>query len=108
MDVKNDKVSYFNSSKLQGRKTSSITTFYNQFSTRERENLITWIGDLLEDVDGVKNFIEISTYIKQSNKNVSSILQVQKIDYDKQIIYLESTLLKYTTKKNKDGEVQRM
>lgn len=104
LDVKNDKVSYFNSSKLRGRKTSSITTFYNQFSSKDRENLIAWVGDLLEDADDVKNFLEVSTFIKNRNKSYGSILQVQKIDYEKQLIYLESTLLNFSAKKPKETD----
>lgn len=105
LDVKNDRVSYFNSSRLRKRKTSSITTFYNQFSARNREALISWIGDLLDDADDVKNYIEVPTFIKKSNKSLGSILQVQKIDYKNEVIYLESTLLSHTVKKSRNGDV---
>jgi len=103
IDVKNDNVSYFNSSQLTARKSSSITAFYNQFESREREKLITWVGDLLENKDTNK-FLEIKVYIKVKKTHVSSLLQVEKIDYKKQLIYLESRLLKFTNKAHKKGE----
>lgn len=103
VDVKNDLVSYFNSSQLTARKSSSITSFYNQFESREREKLISWVGDLLENKETPK-FLEIKVYIKVKKTHVSSLLQVQKIDYKNQIIYLESRLLKFTNKSHKKGE----
>ena len=103
IDVKNDNVSYFNSSQLTARKSSSITSFYNQFESREREKLISWVGDLLENKEAAK-FLEIKVFIKVKKTYVSSLLQVQKIDYRKQIIYLESRLLKFTSKAHKKGE----
>ena len=103
IDVKNDNVSYFNSSQLTARKSSSITSFYNQFESREREKLISWVGDLLENKEAAK-FLEIKVFIKVKKIYVSSLLQVQKIDYKNQIIYLESRLLKFTNKAHKKGE----
>lgn len=103
VDVKNDNVSYFNSSSLTARKSSSITSFYNQFESREREKLISWIGDLLENKETPK-FLEIKVFIKVKKTHVSSLLQVQKIDLKNQIIYLESRLLKFTNKAHKKGE----
>ena len=104
IDVKNDNVSYFNSSQLTSRKSSSITSFYNQFESREREKLISWVGDLLENKEETPKFLEIKVYIKVKKTHVSSLLQVQKIDYKNQIIYLESRLLKFTNKAHKKGE----
>ena len=104
IDIPNDTVRYFNSAHLRDRKNTSITAFYNQYFSKERENLINWIGKLLEDDDETPKFLEVSVYIKTAKQNVSSILEVQKIDYDKQIIYLESRLLQRTFKSKHKGE----
>ena len=104
IDIANDQVRYFNSAHLRDRKTTSITTFYNQFSSKERENLINWIGNLLEDNDETPRFIELSVYIKSSKQNVTSILEAQKIDYKKQVIYIESHLLQTNFKAKGKGE----
>ena len=104
IDVKNDNVSYFNSSQLKSRKSSTITSFYNQFDSREREKLISWVGDLLENKEDVQKFFEVKVFIKVKRQFVSSLLQVEKIDYKKQLIYLESRLLKFNNKAHKKGE----
>ena len=103
IDVTNDQVRYFNSAHLRERKTTSITTFYNQFSSKEREKLITWIGNLLDKEQDAPWFIELSVYIKSSKQNVTSILEVQKIDYKNEVIYLESHLLQRTFKSRMKG-----
>lgn len=104
IDIANDQVRYFNSAHLRERKTTSITTFYNQFSSKERENLINWIGNLLENNDETPRFIELSVYIKSSKQSVTSILEAQKIDYKKQVIYIESHLLQTNFKVKGKGE----
>ena len=104
IDVQNDTVRYFNSAHLRDRKTSSITAFYNQFSSKERENLINWIGHLLENNDDTPKFLEVNVYIQASKQSATSILEVQKIDYQKQVIYLESHLLQTTFKAKHKGE----
>ena len=91
--IPNDTVRYFNSAHLRERKTSSITAFYNQFSSRERENLINWIGNLLDSSTNTPRFLEVNVYIKTSKQSATSILEVQKIDFQKQVIYIESHLL---------------
>ena len=104
IDVANDKVRYFNSAHLRERKTTSITSFYNQFTSKEREDLITWIGNLLDQTQETPRFIEVSVYIKSSKKTVTSILEVQKIDYKNELIYIESHLLQTTFKTKTRGE----
>ena len=98
IDIANDKVRYFNSAHLRERKTTSITAFYNQFTSKDRENLINWIGNLLEQDEETSKFIEVNVYIKSSKQTVTSVLEAQKIDYEKQKIYLESHLLQTTFK----------
>lgn len=103
IDVTNDTVRYFNSAHLRERKTTSITTFYNQFTSKEREKLINWIGNLLDEDQDVPWFMELNVYIKSSKQHVTSILEVQKIDYKKGVIYLESHLLQRTFKSRSRG-----
>lgn len=95
IDVKNDTVKYFNRSKLTKRRNSSLTDFYNQFPYSERERLITWIGDLIDPEKNVPNYMEINVIVARNHRNYFSLLQVDKIDRERQIIYLESYLLTY-------------
>ena len=104
IDVQNDLVRYFNSAHLRERKTSSITAFYNQFTSKERENLINWVGNLLENNPETPKFLEVNVYIKSSKQSATSVLEVQKIDYKKQVIYLESHILQTAFKSKHKGE----
>ena len=104
IDIPNDTVRYFNSAHLRERRTTSITTFYNQYFAKERESLINWIGNLLADDEETPKFLEVTVYIKTAKQNVLSILEVQKIDYEKQVIFLESHLLQTTFKSKHKGE----
>ena len=104
IDIQNDTVKYFNSAHLRDRKTSSITSFYNQYKSKEREMLINWIGNLLENNEETPKFLEIGVYIRSSKRTVTSILEVQKIDYKKQLIFIESHLLPTTFKGKHKGD----
>jgi hypothetical protein len=104
IDIQNDTVKYFNSAHLRDRKTSSITSFYNQYKSKEREMLINWIGNLLEDNEETPKFLEIGVYIRSSKRTVTSILEVQKIDFKKQLIFIESHLLPTTFKGKHKGD----
>ena len=83
IDIPNDTVRFFNSAHLRERRTTSITTFYNQYFAKERETLINWIGNLLAGDEETPKFLEVTVYIKTAKQNVLSILEVQKIDYEK-------------------------
>lgn len=95
VDAKNDKVRYFNRSRLTRKKTSSITDFYNQFHANDRDKIITWIGNLLDNVEDTPKYLEINVLFNYNKKSYFSILQVSKVDREKGIIYLESYILKY-------------
>ena len=94
-DSKNDQVRYFNRSKLQRKKTSTITEFYNQFPADDRDKIITWIGNLLDGVENTPKYLEINVLFNYNKKSCFSILQVTKVDTEKGVIYLESYILKY-------------
>lgn len=104
LDVKNDIVTYFNKSALKKMKKSSIVDFYNQFSANDRIGLVKWIGDLLNPKIKTNNYLEINVIERKKRRLVYSILQVQKIDYEQQLIHIESYLLRI---KNSTNEKSR-
>lgn len=104
IDVKNDTVRFFNRSKLKNRRTSSMTEFYNQFPSNEREKLIEWIGNLIDPEKTAPNYLEISVFVQRNHRNYFSLLEVQKIDRERQLIYIESYLLKYMYASRKNNK----
>lgn len=104
VDVENDTVSYFNADHLKDRKSSSITVFYNLYESKDREKLINWIGDLIEQNSTTSKYLEISIWSRSAKQMIPTILEVQKIDLKKHIIYLESHVLQTSFKAHKKGE----
>ncbi len=103
IDVENDTVNYFNSDRLKERKTSSITVFYNLYESKDRETLINWVGDLLDPNISAPKYLEIKIYSRSSRQYYPTILEVQKIDVKKQLIYIESHILQTGFQAHKKG-----
>ena len=94
IDIKNDTVKYFDRSKLHVVRTSSLIKFYNNFASRDRVALIEWIGDLLNQKTKTNPYLELSIIDSARKRLTYSILQVHKIDHQKQLIHIESFLLR--------------
>ena len=103
VDVKNDKINYFNSAHLKDRRSLSITMFYNQYSSKEREKIINWLGDLLDQNTQTPRFLEAKIFVKSEKQSIPTMLEVQKIDFDKQLIFLESHVLQTEYKARRRG-----
>lgn len=104
LNIKDDFVTYFNKSSLKQMKKSSIVDFYNQFASEDRIGLIKWVGNLLDTKSNVNDYLEINVFERKKKRLVYSVLQVQKIDYENQIIHLESYLLRIHNSKNKKNQ----
>ena len=108
IDSKNDQVRYFNRSRLERKKTSTITEFYNQFPANEREKIVSWIGNLLDNTPDTPQYLEINVLINYNKKSFFSLLQVEKVDRVNGVIYLESYLLKYMyAQKSKSAQIRK-
>ena len=107
LDIQNDRTDYYNASSIRRRRSSSLTNFYNMFPSNERERLIDWIGALLDKDSGAPQTLEISVIVRRNRKKYFTLLQVTKIDYEHQIIHLESHLLRFMnvsrSKRNNEG-----
>ncbi len=107
LDIKNDRTDYYNAASIRRRRTSTLTNFYNMFPSNERERLIEWIGALLDKNSDVPQTLEISVIVHRNRKKYFTLLQVTKIDYDMQIIHLESHLLRFMnvsrSRRNNEG-----
>ena len=101
LDLANDKVNYFNRSNLRKRYSIPLVDFYNHFQENEREDLISWVHDLIDKEKETSNFKEVHVISKNRKSNFYSLLQIEKVNYRKQLIYMNSFLIKPSTyKKN--------
>ncbi len=105
VDVKNNTVRFFNRSNIREQRLISVTDFYNQFPNFEREKLIEWVGSLIDATKSVPDYFEIDVIMSKNKKAYFSMLQVQEVDKEKQIIHLESYLLRYLPPKASEGKV---
>lgn len=107
LDIKNDKTDYYNASSIRRRRSSTLTNFYNMFPSNERERLIEWVGSLLDKDADTPQTLEISVIVHRNRKKYFTLLQVTKIDYENQIIHLESHLLRFMnvsrSRRNNEG-----
>ena len=94
IDLENETVTFFNRSNLKKRTTFSIIKFYEHFPVDEREDLIGWINDLIDDEADVQRYKEIHVLAKHRKSNFFSFLEVKDIDYKKKVIRIDSYLLK--------------
>lgn len=104
LDIQSGTVIYFNTSSISEKKKIALTEFYNEFATSDRDKLINWISDLADvnKKEEVAKYLEIDVYLRKIKKNYFSMLQVSQVDYNKQIIHLESYLLKYISPSGKN------
>ncbi len=94
IDIKNDQVKYFDRVRLHVLKTCSLVQFYNKFASRDRLALIEWVGDIINPKAKAKPYLELSVIDTTNQRLTYSILQLQKVDYENQVLHLESFLLR--------------
>ncbi len=94
IDLKNDSVKFFDRSRLHVVRTCSLLQFYNNFASRDRVALISWIGDLINAKTKTNPYLELSVIDNSRKRLTYSILQVHKIDFDKKLLHIESFLLR--------------
>ncbi|MFA5481204.1 MAG: hypothetical protein WC282_02320, partial [Bacilli bacterium] len=104
LDIKNNVVRFFNRSNIREQRLVSVTDFYNQFPNFEREKLIEWVASLLDASKTTPDYFEIDVITSKNKKAYFSMLQVQEVDKEKQIIHLESYLLRYLPTNSSDGK----
>lgn len=107
LDIKNDRTDFYNAASLRRRRSSTLTNFYNMFPSNEREKLIDWVGGLLDKDSNTPWNLEISVVVHRNRRKYFTLLRVTKIDYENQIIHLESHLLRFMnvsrSRRNNEG-----
>ena len=102
IDFSKGEVTYFNRSNLRKKTNVSLAQFYNHFISSEREGVMVWLQNLLNNEKETQPVKEVHVISKHRKSNLYSLLQVESIDSKNQRIILSSYLLKSCiTKKNK-------
>ncbi len=90
-------VDYFNMSSISNVRHQTLSQFYQQFPISEQKKVITWINSLTDPMANPPMFLETDIHDTKVHKQYFSMLQANSVDKEKQIIHLESYLLKYMT-----------
>lgn len=105
IDLNNEKVEFFNRANLKKRYAVPLVEFYNFFPSSEREEIIDWITDLTDKDKDTSSFKEAHVISRKRKSNFYSLLQVEKVNYKSQVVYISSFLIKPTAnrKSKKDN-----
>lgn len=95
IDLPNNSVKFFNASTLS--KVTYMTTgeFYSQFPLSQQKKVIQWINAVLDSSSQAPDIFEADVQVSRNRKQYFSLLQVDSVDRKKQILHLQSYLLKY-------------
>lgn len=100
LDFIEGQVTYFDRGLYRDRKVGPIAQFYQQFTAKEVEELEQWVNKLLEPKSGAELSYKVDVFVKNLRRSYASILEVNKIDYVRKIIHLESYLYRYLKPNN--------
>ena len=95
LKLKEDDVSYFNVTALQNVHHCTLAEFYQKFPIEEQKRVINWISAVADKSTHAPDYLETDIQENKTRKQYFSMLQVDAVDFNRQIIHLQSYLLKY-------------
>ena len=107
IDVKNNKVTYFNRSDLKSKREIDMTTFYSHFHINDVDKIKSWVYSICTDYKNADNYLEADDVINHGRSTYFSLLKLQKYDPNEGIIHLESFILKYITPNNSTSKKKK-
>ena len=63
IDVKNNKVTYFNRSDLKSKREIDMTTFYSHFHINDVDKIKSWVYSICTDYKNADNYLEADVVI---------------------------------------------
>ena len=95
IDIPNDKVTFFNVTTLSNIRECTLGQFYQQFPISDQKRVIHWVNALAEPGTTAPEFLETDVQETKAKRQTFSLLQVEKVDTERQVIHLLSYLMKY-------------
>ena len=96
----NDYVYSVDKRNLSRKRKERLSWFYNCFSSSDRLRVTFWLNELIKKDHSVPHHLEVTTKVKNVKHPVFTVIDVTHINYENQIIHLESRLFP-TIKKEK-------
>ena len=100
IDVKRNRVIYFNRSDLKNKKEIDMNTFYSHFHVNDIDKIKAWVFNICTNYATADKYLEADVLMNHGKQTYYSLLKLQKFDATQGIIHLESFVLKYITPNN--------
>ena len=100
IDVKNDKVVFFNRSDMKHKRQMNLSGFYFHFHQNDTEKVQQWIYSIMTDPKNCDQYLEADVVVNRGKATYFSLLKLLKYDPKVGIIHLESHILRYITPTN--------
>ncbi len=95
IDVKRNRVVYFNKSDLRFKHTIDMDGFYERFSPKDIDKVKQWIFNICLDYRNSDHYLEVDVLTDKGNNSYFSLLKLLKYNAVEGIIHCESHILKY-------------
>ena len=103
LNLREDKVQYFNVTALQNVHHCTLSEFYQKFPIAEQKKVINWINAVADPTTQAPDYLETDIQENHTRRQYFSMLQVEAVDSERQILHLQSYLLKYMGTSKNDG-----
>ena len=100
IDVKRNKMTFFNKSDMKNKTTSDLMSFYSRFHPNDVEKVKTWIFSICVDYRTAEQYLEADILINNGKKPCFSLLKLLEYNPEVGLVHLESRVLKYITPNN--------
>lgn len=100
IDVKNNKVTFFNRSDMKNKREMELSSFYFHFHQNDTEKVQQWIYSIVTNPKGCDQYLEADVLVNRGRATYFSLLKLIKYDPKVGVIHIESHILKYITPTN--------
>ena len=100
VDVKNNRVIFFNRSDMKNKRRMDLSSFYFHFHQNDSEKVKQWIYSIMTNPKGCEQYLEADVLVNRGKATYFSLLKLLKYDPEVGIIHIESHILRYITPTN--------
>ena len=100
INVKQNRVIYFNKSDMKHKIDSDLASFYNTFHPNDVEKVKSWIFSICLDVKKADEYLEADVLMSNNKRPYFSLLHLLKYNPEVGLVHLENRVLKYITPNN--------
>ena len=107
IDIKKNKVVYFNRSDIRHKKTTDLGEFYDKFHPNDIDKVKGWIFSICVNSKKAEPYLEADVMVNRGRIAYFSLLKLVKFDQKTGLIHIESYLLRYINPSNASNKKRR-